>query len=181
METHYFFAIPIPRPIGQKIQTVSEQLNVAKYYRQVTHCQDYHITLKFLGGMTDTQFRDLQTFTQKIAEEVAPFDITLSRVEAFGNRETPRVLYVGVDGGLPLVNLQKNVEALSVQAGFRAEQRAYTPHVTLAKRSNGCASDTHLHDETVAERWTVPGFCLYRVNHGQTPRYEQLRQFIFTG
>jgi 2'-5' RNA ligase len=51
----------------------------------------------------------------------------------FPPRRPPRVLWVGLDGGAPLLDLQRQVEAVVQAAGLPAEERPFSPHITLAR------------------------------------------------
>ena len=45
----------------------------------------------------------------------------------------PRVLWVGMEGGAPLLELQREVELALIGVGIEPEERRFSPHITLAR------------------------------------------------
>jgi 2'-5' RNA ligase len=67
------------------------------------------------------------------------FEISLDGIGTFARRGQPEVIWAGVTPHGPLKRLHEKVDRAVAQVGFRPEQRAYTPHITLGrlKRSSG--------------------------------------------
>jgi 2'-5' RNA ligase len=56
----------------------------------------------------------------------------LKGVGAFGGKN-PRALWAGVAPNESLIHLQRKIESAIQRLGFPAEERKFTPHVTLAR------------------------------------------------
>jgi 2'-5' RNA ligase len=54
-------------------------------------------------------------------------------VGCFPNSRRPRVLWVGLDGGEPLLAIQEAVEQATEPLGFEREHRKFHPHLTLGR------------------------------------------------
>lgn len=93
-----------------------------------------HLTLKFLGG---TSPRLLPEIERRLAVALAGqrrFSLEASRLGVFPGLRAPRVLWVGLAGGLEeLAAVQQRVEEAIAPLGFPTEARAFSPHLTLAR------------------------------------------------
>jgi 2'-5' RNA ligase len=100
--------------------------------------KNLHLTLRFLGDTTPNQCKAVAARLNEVAASHAPFtlsvDVSGRALDGFPNLRQPRVLWSGVEGDLDaLHHVQAALEA-SVQAlGFAPEEKAYSPHLTLAR------------------------------------------------
>jgi 2'-5' RNA ligase len=62
-----------------------------------------------------------------------PFSLTLKEVGHFPLGKHPRVLWVGMEESVPLRELQKKIELTLVDAGIEADERGFSPHITIAR------------------------------------------------
>ena len=63
----------------------------------------------------------------------SPFPIIFRGVGFFPNARRPRVLWAGVEGGAPLADLATAVDTSLATLGIAREERAFSPHLTLAR------------------------------------------------
>jgi 2'-5' RNA ligase len=95
--------------------------------------QNQHVTLKFLGS-TYPRLVDWVTATVgEVASRHAPFTTRVEGLGAFPNARRARVLWAGLENrGSAFERLAADLdEALSKE--FKAEKRAFTPHLTVAR------------------------------------------------
>lgn len=93
-----------------------------------------HLTLRFIGGAPPDAAPALGEAVVRAAEGVAPFDLSLAGAGVFPPRGAPRVLWVGVGGALDaLTGLRDRVEDALAEVGIPNDERAFAPHVTLAR------------------------------------------------
>jgi len=92
-----------------------------------------HLTIRFIGEVDDAKASAVcEALTAPIA--VAPFDLTLVGVGAFPKGGSPRVLWVGItDGREELLAIERDVTRRLALLGIPEEERAYSPHLTLAR------------------------------------------------
>ena len=92
-----------------------------------------HLTVRFIGEVDDRRANAvLAALTSPLA--VPPFDLTLAGVGAFPKGGSPRVLWLGVtDGRAPLINAEREISGRLATLGIPEEERAYSPHLTLAR------------------------------------------------
>jgi len=92
--------------------------------------EQLHLTLRFIG---EADGRDANAIDEALATISAPrFTLELKGVGAFGGKN-PRALWAGVAPNEALIHLQRKIESAIQRLGFPAEERKYTPHVTLAR------------------------------------------------
>lgn len=93
-----------------------------------------HITLKFLGEITEAQKNRLSVFLRPIAGSQACFDAQLGGLGGFPSLGNPKVLWVGLSQGARQVSaLALAVERASASFGFKPEEKKFHSHVTLAR------------------------------------------------
>lgn len=93
--------------------------------------ENFHITLRFLGGVDGGVMDDIDAALATIR---APrFPVALSGVGHFGNGAHVRVIWAGVEKSPALRHLRDKVESAVVRAGLPPEGKKYSPHITLAR------------------------------------------------
>ena len=92
-----------------------------------------HLTVRFIGEVDDGRTAAVcEALEQPVA--VAPFDLTLAGVGAFPKGGSPRVLWVGVtEGRDELLTIERELTSRLASLGIPEEERAYSPHLTLAR------------------------------------------------
>ena len=93
-----------------------------------------HLTLRFLGEVSDVQLGEVEAALGEAAAVTAPFALTLHGLGAFPGLERPRILWVGVaDGALAAREAQARVEAALERRGIPRERQAWHPHLTIGR------------------------------------------------
>jgi RNA 2',3'-cyclic 3'-phosphodiesterase len=111
------------------IETVRESADGIRWIRRA----NLHLTLRFLGDeVAAEQLERLSPALGEIAAATAPFVIGVRGTGVFPNPQRPRVVWVGLESE-GLIALAARVEAAAVDAGFAAERRAFTPHLTIGR------------------------------------------------
>lgn len=187
-----FIAVKLPeeigRVLGQECAEMSERLKFAKW----THPLDYHITLQFLGDTRKEQIPALLEALKGISGKHAPFKLQLKEWGTFGPGSAPRVLWAGVSGELEkLQGLQQSVVSATAPLGFKAEERPYAPHLTLARkyrdeqpfslsRLGNLRVQKPASENNCSENdWTVEGSVVYATRMHAIPMYEIIENLTF--
>ena len=175
-----FVGIAIPAETGERLWALTGGVEGARWMPAET----YHLTLRFIGEAGRPQAEELHAMLSAI--EMPAFEIALAGVDYFGTASRPRVLWAGVDPSLPLHQLARKVDRAARQAEFPREDRAYTPHVTIAR----------LHDTSLVETmafvqqrslfrapaFTVEQFTLFESRQGKAePAYIPLVNYPLAG
>ena len=92
-----------------------------------------HLTLKFLGEVTEERLARIVELVDNVAREHRPFSVPLGGVGAFPNFRRARVVWIGVEHEARLELLHHDLEIAGETEGFEIEGRAFRPHITLAR------------------------------------------------
>lgn len=129
-----FVAIEMPEDVRQQFKEVQATLRRADAHVKWVEPHNIHLTLKFLGDIGEDQLERLFQGVVEAAQEISPFEISLSRLGAFPNLKRPRVIWIGVEEGKEnLSQLQKKLEDSICRHGFSREDRKFSPHLTIGR------------------------------------------------
>lgn len=93
-----------------------------------------HLTLAFLGELDDERLAQATEASLEAASQHKPFTLGIGALGTFGSPRQPRVIWRGITGNLPrLLALQSTLITALTSRGFPAEERPYSPHLTLAR------------------------------------------------
>jgi len=96
-----------------------------------------HLTIKFAGNVQQDRVSRFSACIARAASAFAPFSIRLEGTGVFPARGAARVLWIGVnDESGNLQPLQTAVEEECEKENFSREDRAFHPHLTLARVRN---------------------------------------------
>lgn len=96
--------------------------------------ENFHITVKFLGGIDEARVSSVIDALRIAAAGRQAFDLEILALGAFPSPIRPRVLWAGVtEGRAPLGALAAAVDDALVPLGFARESRPFAAHVTLAR------------------------------------------------
>jgi 2'-5' RNA ligase len=109
-----------------------------------------HLTLKFLGETPADLVPAIESALAEAVAGLSPFQVALGPLGTFGGRR-PRVLWVDVTGDVDrLKELQERVERALAPLGVPREERAYSPHLTLARLPPSAAAGPALEEALAA-------------------------------
>jgi 2'-5' RNA ligase len=95
---------------------------------------NYHLTLKFLGGIEESRAADIGAALTAAVAGLPAVDLALRGLGAFPSPARPRVIWAGVDAGGPsLAALAGAVDAGLAALGVPREARGFSAHVTLGR------------------------------------------------
>jgi len=94
----------------------------------------FHLTLKFIGETPQARVERVSLAADHAVHNLAPFSLIVEGTGVFPKSGTPKVLWLGIsDPSGKLTELQTRLEQQCVQAGFAKEERAFRPHLTVAR------------------------------------------------
>ena len=128
-----FVAIRPPDPIRALLLATMGGISGARWQTD----DQLHLTLRFIGEVDRHQAGDVLAALGAIHHP--RFDIALSGIGAFDRRGQPETVWAGIAPQAPAKALHKKVDQALALVGVAPDQRAYLPHITLArlKRSSG--------------------------------------------
>jgi 2'-5' RNA ligase len=95
--------------------------------------KNIHLTLKFLGEVDSNKIEAISRVIDTESRQISPFDLSAGGVGAFPNPRRPRVVWIGVQAPPVLAELAAAIDRGTQQLGFPAEDRPFSPHLTLGR------------------------------------------------
>ncbi len=127
-----FIAIDLPEPVRAALAGAQQVFRGAVRDARWARPEGIHLTLKFLGEISDAQTKQVvETLAQ-----ISPLESFSVEVKGFGffpQAHRPRVFWAGVVAPPVLADLVARVESRMEKIGFAREDRAFNPHLTLAR------------------------------------------------
>jgi len=129
-----FFAVRVPEPhlsaIDGAILPHRDRFDGARW----APVENQHITLRFLGWSTDDRVEEIGDRGRSVAAQVPSALVRLTGLGAFPSHKRGRVLWVGIDDPEGVTRrLAAGLDEALAPLGFEAEERAFHPHLTLAR------------------------------------------------
>ena len=92
-----------------------------------------HLTLKFLGDVTDERLGELSAALGAAVAGARAITLVIRGAGAFPDPARPRVFWAGVEPDPAIELLQDRVERVFAPLGFPTEARAFRPHLTMGR------------------------------------------------
>jgi RNA 2',3'-cyclic 3'-phosphodiesterase len=132
-----FIAIDIDDKIRKAIADLQKQIaskvSVKQGDLKWVEPNNIHLTLKFLGEISDEQVAEVSEIAKTVAQAHQKFDLEIGSVGSFGGRSA-KVIWVGVGKGTEeSLALQDDLNDLLTPLGYPKEQREFSPHLTLCR------------------------------------------------
>ncbi len=97
-----------------------------------------HLTLKFLGNVSNDAIPTIESGMRHVAEGICPFTVRVQGAGCFPSTRSPRVLGLGLQGELePLLTAQSRLEDSLEALGVERENRPFRPHLTVGRVRGG--------------------------------------------
>jgi 2'-5' RNA ligase len=125
---------------------------------------DWHLTLHFIGAVPRERLPQL---LHDLHAPLVPFHLSLDQAEAW-----PQGLAVLTPRDVPpaLIALHEQLRQRLLAHGLPVEERAFRPHVTLARRATGAQAPA----SPLAVHWPVQGYALVESTPQGPARYRLL-------
>ena len=139
--THWrmFCAFELPQLLRSRIQEHAQQVReaVPEAAASWSRPDNIHLTMKFFGNVDQAKFAVIPDALARVAKEFSAIGISVGGTGVFPRPSRPQVLWIGIDDRTDeLAQLQKRLEDECAREGFPKEDRAFRPHLTIARIRN---------------------------------------------
>jgi 2'-5' RNA ligase len=100
--------------------------------------ESLHVTLKFIGEQKPEQVEAIREHLGRV--EGLAMEIRFAGYGFFPTAKSPRVFWIGMEAGSQLAQLAGAIDATVAALGIPREERAFSPHLTLARGGGGSGS-----------------------------------------
>ena len=133
MSVRSFVAVQIQeKNVLSRIKDTQNRLYATGARIKLVEPENIHLTMKFLGDVSEEQIEDVKNVIMKIGFE--PFIMSLNSVGVFPNLKRPRTIWTGINLGVEaLSNIHKTIESRLYKLGFQMDNRKFSPHITIGR------------------------------------------------
>jgi len=181
-----FIAIALPEEVREALAQLQRALAASRADVKWVERDNLHVTLKFLGEITDAQRQEVEAMLRRLAGPEEPFTLGVRELGAFPSAAAPRVLWVGLDDGREQAQrLAEAIEREGAALPLLKEERPFAAHVTIGR----VRSKSHRQELTRLLRglgwqppspWRATSLALYQSVLGSGgPRYTVLADVPF--
>lgn len=131
-----FCAFELPESLRARIDEHSQAVRdaIPEAAASWSRAENIHLTVKFFGNVDQQQVAAISAAAARVAKEFSPIQIEVGKTGVFPRPSRPQVLWIGVeDASNALANLHKQLENEFAREGFPKEERAFRPHLTIAR------------------------------------------------
>jgi 2'-5' RNA ligase len=135
-EWRVFCAVELPDVVRARLEDHISRLRkeVPDAAASWSRVENIHLTLKFFGNVEVKRIEKISAAAKRVAKQFATFQIGVGGTGVFPRASRPQVLWIGVsDPSAQLSALQEKFENVCAAEGFAKEDRAYRPHLTIAR------------------------------------------------
>jgi 2'-5' RNA ligase len=134
-KTRTFIGVDVGAEVRDSAAALQKELARACDGVNWVTADNFHVTLLFIGDVDDTDLHAICRAVKDVAGREPAFDLRVSGVGAFPNARRPKVLWGAVTAGAEsLQRLYAGIEERLLDLRcYRAEERGYTPHLTLGR------------------------------------------------
>jgi 2'-5' RNA ligase len=128
-----FVALDLDSSIRQRIQDFMDEVRGFAPEARWISSESLHVTLKFIGEKPDPAIADIEASLRSI--HPGPFQLRFNGAGFFPTPPAARVFWIGVQADDTLTQLARMVDGSLAKIGIAKEDRAFSPHLTLARAS----------------------------------------------
>lgn len=130
-----FYAIELNDEVRHAARHIVEQLQACEWSQHVrwTPLENLHLTVRFLGDVTDELLTQLNASITPQLRDISPFSIMFKEPRLFPHFKKPRVVAAIIPHNDALIALANILETSAVAAGLEPETRQFKGHLTLGR------------------------------------------------
>ena len=131
-----FCAAELPDQVRARLQEHIQRLckDVPEVAASWSRVENIHLTLKFFGNVELDKLPTISAAASRTVKDFSAFQISIGKTGVFPRPSRAQVLWIGVsDPSGKLSALQQRFEDECAAEGFAKEDRAFRPHLTMAR------------------------------------------------
>jgi 2'-5' RNA ligase len=167
-EWRIFCAVELPDEIRDRLHDHAKWVReaVPEASASWSRPENVHLTLKFFGNIATKKLPLISDVASRVAKNPW-FQIGIGGTGVFPKPNRAQVLWIGVDDPSGRLSaLQMRLEEEFAAEGFPKEDRAYRPHLTIARlrkpEGSRRLAETHLQTSFKKTQITVSEFVVFR-------------------
>ena len=177
-----FLAIELDPELVPKILDVQKEFKKTNSNIKYVPSQNMHFTLKFFGNIDLDMVEDISAAVLKVIKNYSSFDLNIKKCGCFPNKNVIKVLWLGLDEGSPIKDIQKDLDKEFRKLGFKKEKN-FISHLTIGrvkspKGKKEIRNTIEKLEDVEIGQMTVSKICLKKSTlTPQGPIYEDIKVF----
>lgn len=179
-----FYAIELNDEVRNAAGNIVEQLKACEWSQHVrwTPMENLHLTIRFLGDVSEQVLVQLNTSIKNPLSHVAPFSIMFREPRLFPHFKKPRVVAAIIPHNDALNTLAHILESSAVAAGLEPESRQFKGHLTLGRCKKTFPKRIKLDSMPFSAKLPVTYVSLFQSRlSSEGPTYIKLDEFALGG
>jgi 2'-5' RNA ligase len=133
-----FIALDIDDAIRERIARFTEGVAGFAPDARWVKPESLHVTLKFIGEQPEAAVERIKQALEKVSGGAA--EIQFRGYGFFPTAKSARVFWIGMEAGPQLAALAAAIDEAMASLGIAKEERAFSPHLTVARGPGGSGS-----------------------------------------
>jgi 2'-5' RNA ligase len=133
-----FIALDIDEAVRERIARFVEGVSGFAANARWMRPESLHVTLKFIGEQPEPVVDQIKQALSNVSASAA--EIRFRGYGFFPTARSARVFWVGIEAGPQLATLAAAIDDKTAALGIPKEDRAFSPHLTLARGAGGSGS-----------------------------------------
>ena len=177
-----FLAIELAEDLVPKILDVQKEFKKTNANIKYVPSENMHFTLKFFGNIDLDMVEDISMAVEKVIKKYSSFELNIKTCGCFPNMKVIKVLWLGLEEGSPIKDLQKDLDKEFRKLGFKKE-RNFISHLTIGrvkspKNKQEIRKSIEKLENIEIGKMTVSKICLKKSTlTPQGPIYEDIKLF----
>jgi RNA 2',3'-cyclic 3'-phosphodiesterase len=133
-----FIALEIDDGIRERIARFMKGVSAFAPDARWVKPESLHVTLKFIGEQPEPAVEKIRLALRGVQTRVS--EINFRGYGFFPTAKSARVFWIGMEAGPELASLAEAIDNATASLGIAKEDRAFSPHLTLARGAGGSGS-----------------------------------------
>ncbi|HCG76477.1 MAG: RNA 2',3'-cyclic phosphodiesterase [bacterium (Candidatus Ratteibacteria) CG_4_10_14_3_um_filter_41_18] len=159
-----FISVEIPEGAKEKFTSINNLLRRNNLPLKLVRIGNLHLTLKFLGEISEERLKEIIKSCQIIGQQFSPFSLSFKGIGIFPSIKEPRVIWAGVEEGAEgLKKINRLLEEELEKKDFPREEREFQGHLTIARVKRPMIRNEALKD--LIRKFEDYQFCSFPVSY----------------
>lgn len=133
MKKRIFIAINFPEDFKKSLASVISKIEKIEPGIKFIAPENAHLTLAFLGQIETSEIARITAILRLMSKNQKKFEMGMEKIGFFPSINMPKVLWIGGSESLNLLSLKKSLDQQFRINGFKVDERAFMPHLTIGK------------------------------------------------
>ena len=121
---------------------INTNTNIEKFVKELKNSgaiiklvelKNIHITIKFLGKISDDIIEKIEDIIKNATNSIQPFQIKLEGTGVFPNQDYIKIIWIGIRKTEILKNITKKIEYGLNNINFVNKTQEFSPHITIGR------------------------------------------------